>query len=795
MKPFLAMALLLLCLVSAAYADGIIKGRVLSAVTGKPVAGAKISLLKAEGSALTDSAGRFELDNLAPGSYDVLVRHADFDAGLIRNIILLGAAVEEREVSLLPPTVALDDKRVSAAPVQKIYDMPNSTHVMDAEEIRRTPGALMDVQRVVQKFPGVQARGDNVNEVIARGGFPGENLFILDNIEIPNPNYFGNQGTGGGVISVVNPLMVKKLTFNSGAPPARYGGKASSVLDIDLRDGNREQVFGGLDLGFAGAGLLAEGPLWKNASFLTSFRKSYLDVVADFEPSTAIPKFWGGQAKVTQQGTDGSVSADGLIGRSSIRIEDAEDAFGTEGDVIEAGGDVFALGSTWKHYAGEDWVLSSTLSSTGDIIRRKQYFKGEDTVLSQRETADYEHAAKAEAEYFAANKAKWTGGGEFKWLDFRDDNRGKPDTLKAYASAADTVGAPFLDAGGKPAERFIQPSSQLDTHQEAIYASVDFPAAKRLSLSLGLRGERLDYSDAWALLPRAGVRLSLRRNLEVTAAAGLQSQAQSLGDYTARDGNRTLPSKRAATASLECDWYPKALLSNVSLNVYVKKYDHLLLDSLYARNAPFYQFQSSPQRLDDGEALSRGVEAFLERKLSDNWFSSLGYSYSVAETHFPDSHRDAWYPSDFDFTHVVNFTGGYAYPLLDKEWYRNIRETGWFKSLCWLIPLGDRLEASLRYRYSTGKPYTPLTYDPRFRRWAIETGAMNSERQPDYQSLDLRLEKRLGYGWLQMMFYFDFQNVLARDNVFTYLYNDHTGKRVTVRQLPFFPLGGFIIGF
>jgi hypothetical protein len=46
-----------------------------------------------------------------------------------------------------------------------------------------------------------------------------------------------------------------------------------------------------------------------------------------------------------------------------------------------------------------------------------------------------------------------------------------------------------------------------------------------------------------------------------------------------------------------------------------------------------------------------------------------------------------------------------------------------------------------------------------------------------------------------MMFYFDFQNVLNRENVFAYVYNDKTGKRVTVKQLPFFPMGGFIIGF
>ncbi|HKP98096.1 MAG TPA: TonB-dependent receptor [Fibrobacteria bacterium] len=781
-------------------AAGTLQGRILSAASGKPVPGAEVSIVKADRRAVSDSAGRFRLDSLQPGAYDLLVRHPEYEAALIHNVILLGNAAEEREVELMPPSLALEESRVAAVPVQKIYDMPNSTHVIDAEEIRRTPGALMDVQRVVQKFPGVQARGDNVNEVIARGGFPGENLFILDGIEIPNPNYFGNQGTGGGVISVVNPLMVKKLTFNSGAPPARYGGKASSVLDVDLRDGNPELLFGGIDLGFSGAGLLAEGPLWPGASFLTAFKKSYLDVVAEFEPSTAIPRFWGGQAKVSQKLGNGSLIADGLIGKSAIRIEDAEESFGTEGDVIEAGGDVFAAGSTWKGYSGERWEFSSTVSGTGNVIRREQYFRDADTVPSRRETGEYESTVKGEADYFAENRAKWSVGGEFKWIAFRDHDRGLPDTLRTYAGASDTLGTPVTDASGKAVEKFIAPSSRLDTHKEALFASVDFAASRRLFLALGVRGERFDYPDDWDLMPRASARWSWRENLDLTAAAGLQAQSQNLADYavsggSAAGGNRGLPSKRAATASLEMDWYPRKHLTNLGLNVYVKRYDNLVLDAVYADARPLFRFQGSPRRLDDGEALSRGAELFLERKLAGNWFASLAYSYSEADTRFRGVNGDEWFPSDFDYTHVANLTGGGVCDLLGREWYRNLRETLWFKSLCWLVPLGDRMEASFRFRYSTGRPYTPLAYDPGFRRWTLAADAVNSERFPDYYSLDLRLEKRLGYGWLRMMFYFDFQNVLGRDNVFTYVYNDHTGKRVTVKQLPFFPMGGFIIGF
>ena len=120
--------------------------------------------------------------------------------------------------------------------------MASSTKIISADELMRSPGSLMDVQRVVQNLPSVASGGDQTDEIVVRGSTPGENLFIMDNIEIPNPNQFAEQGTGGGVISLVNPLLVKGLTFNAGAPPAQYGDKASSVLDVKLRDGNDAMV-------------------------------------------------------------------------------------------------------------------------------------------------------------------------------------------------------------------------------------------------------------------------------------------------------------------------------------------------------------------------------------------------------------------------------------------------------------------------------------------------------------------------------------------------------------------------
>jgi len=72
--------------------------------------------------------------------------------------------------------------------------MASSTKEITFDELLRAPGAIVDVQRVVQNLPSVASGGDKTNEIIVRGGLPGENLFVLDNIELPNPTSSRNKG-------------------------------------------------------------------------------------------------------------------------------------------------------------------------------------------------------------------------------------------------------------------------------------------------------------------------------------------------------------------------------------------------------------------------------------------------------------------------------------------------------------------------------------------------------------------------------------------------------------------------
>ena len=196
-------------------------GVVTNAQTGKPISLVSIAVKQSEiiqRTAATDSLGKFNMDSVSPGSYSVVFSKDAYDPQTISDVYVSGLAEKRLDVEMTPGIFKLDNMVVHASSFRKAPDMASSTKIISADELLRSPGAMMDVQRVVQNLPSVASGGDQTNEIVVRGSTPGENLFVMDNIEIPNPNQFAEQGTGGGVISLVNPLLVKGLTFNAGAP-------------------------------------------------------------------------------------------------------------------------------------------------------------------------------------------------------------------------------------------------------------------------------------------------------------------------------------------------------------------------------------------------------------------------------------------------------------------------------------------------------------------------------------------------------------------------------------------------
>ncbi|WP_266368439.1 TonB-dependent receptor [Tellurirhabdus rosea] len=168
-----------------------------------------------------------------------------------------------------------NEEKVSETPQMSQIDVP-------VAQIRKIP-ALMgekDVLKVLQLMPGVQKGSEGSTGIYVRGGGPDQNLIILDDAIVYNANHLF------GFFSVFNGDALKSVELTKGGFPARFGGRLSSVIELNLKDGNKERLHGEGGGGLIASRLTLEGPLRfkkgqpARSSFLISGRRTYLDFVA-----------------------------------------------------------------------------------------------------------------------------------------------------------------------------------------------------------------------------------------------------------------------------------------------------------------------------------------------------------------------------------------------------------------------------------------------------------------------------------------------------------------------------------
>ncbi|KDN56125.1 TonB-dependent receptor [Flavobacterium seoulense] len=147
-----------------------------------------------------------------------------------------------------------------------------SVNKLSIAAIKKMPVVLgeVDVIKSILLLPGVTNAGEGASGFNVRGGGADQNLILLDEATIYNSSHVF------GFFSVFNPDAIKDLKLYKGGIPARYGGRASSVLDIYQKDGNSKDFHMNGGIGLISSRLLAEGPLVKDrGSFLIGGRASY----------------------------------------------------------------------------------------------------------------------------------------------------------------------------------------------------------------------------------------------------------------------------------------------------------------------------------------------------------------------------------------------------------------------------------------------------------------------------------------------------------------------------------------
>jgi len=147
-----------------------------------------------------------------------------------------------------------------------------SVNKLSISTIKKMPVVLgeVDVLKSILLLPGVTNAGEGASGFNVRGGGADQNLILLDEATIFNSSHVF------GFFSVFNPDAIKDLKLYKGGIPARFGGRASSVLDIYQKDGNSKGFHVNGGIGLISSRILAEGPIVKDkGSFLIGGRSSY----------------------------------------------------------------------------------------------------------------------------------------------------------------------------------------------------------------------------------------------------------------------------------------------------------------------------------------------------------------------------------------------------------------------------------------------------------------------------------------------------------------------------------------
>lgn len=128
-----------------------------------------------------------------------------------------------------------------------------------------------DVFRTAHLLPGVTTGADGAEGVQVRGGDAGQNLVLLDGV----PVYYVNHAIG--LFSIFNSDAIRSTQLLRGGFPARYGGRLSSVLDIRMKEGNKQSFHASAGTGLLSTRFLLEGPIVSDrSSFLVAGRWSFV---------------------------------------------------------------------------------------------------------------------------------------------------------------------------------------------------------------------------------------------------------------------------------------------------------------------------------------------------------------------------------------------------------------------------------------------------------------------------------------------------------------------------------------
>lgn len=343
---------------------GTLTGIVLDKSTQTFLKEINVKVIGTQLTARTKEDGSFRITDIPVGTYEVEFTSVSYQPYIQTDV---GASTGiERELIIEMQGVSTDVVVIEDSRFQKPNDVTTSYKSLTFEEIRRFPGGLEDIGRVIQSLPGISLTSDGRNDLVVRGGSPSENLFIVDGFEVNNINHFGSQGATGGPVSVLNLDFVRNVSFLTGGFSSKYGDRLSSVVEIEQRAGNSDKFFGKINLSGTGFGANFEGPISKKnkSSWLVSARRSYLDIIFNAAGFSFVPEYTDFQAKVFYQlNGKNTLEFNSFGALDKVRFNnDNEKNIQNNLDILTNNQKSYSAGVSWKTLLDKKSFLVSSVS-------------------------------------------------------------------------------------------------------------------------------------------------------------------------------------------------------------------------------------------------------------------------------------------------------------------------------------------------------------------------------------------------------------------------------------------------
>ncbi|MBN1187480.1 MAG: TonB-dependent receptor [Bacteroidales bacterium] len=263
------------------YKRVVLEGIIQDGKTGDPLPGAVLYVEDQDVGVLSDLNGKYHIE-LSVGKHTLRFSYVGFQDKQ-QNIRIISPG--SLNVELFEESMTLEEVVVMANSNANIKSPELSIIRLDAKTLDNIPLLLgePDLMKTMTLLPGVQSSGDMASGFNVRGGSLDQNLILIDDVPIYNSTHLF------GLFSILDTRSINGIELYKGGAPARFGGRASSVMNITLKDGDMEEVKCNGGIGIFSSKLTLQGPVVNDkASFIIGGRTTYSDWILRHVPDADI---------------------------------------------------------------------------------------------------------------------------------------------------------------------------------------------------------------------------------------------------------------------------------------------------------------------------------------------------------------------------------------------------------------------------------------------------------------------------------------------------------------------------